>query len=541
MPSALTTNGLVGLPQPTAQLAQQQWDAIIVGAGHNGLTCAAYLARAGKRVLVLEARERVGGACTLDEPWLGVKMSPCAYLAGLLHPVVIDELDLPRRGFEWTPAINGLFVPFEDGSSVQLYDDDDRCEAEIQKLAPNDLEGWRAMHDVMTRARAALRPNDSRDLWLGAPPTRVQLDARIGNDEEVHGLLFEWSMVEYVERYLRDERLHIAYLGQGIIGTNASPFDKGTASVYFHHGSGQLGGHPGTWGYVKGGMGRVSFMLCDAATEAGAVVASGVPVARICPGEGVMLAGGEPIHAPIVVSNADPYVTLRLLAEDVDAHWQAQVERVPSNGCTVKFNMLLHELPDFWARPGQMQAHHLAQINTPLTKHEWQTSFDAMRRGELPERLWTELYFHTAHDRSVIAPDSPYANAHTMSVFSQYVPYEFADGSSWDARRDEVKRLGIASIAYFVSNFPDAVIDVEVLGPPDIERRVGLTGGHIFQGDCRPDYMWDRRLGYKTPMPGVWLCGACTYPGGSVIAVNGRNAALAILRETSVGDGNPGH
>ncbi len=171
LPSAIASSGLIGLPQPIKQLAQQTWDVIVVGAGHNGLACAAYLARGGKRVLVLEARDRIGGACTLEDVWPGVRMSPCAYLAGLLHPLVIEELDLPKRGFDWTPAINGLFVPFEDGSSVQLYDDDDRCEAEIRKLAPQDLDGWHAMHDVMVRARNAIRPDDSRDMWIGAPLT----------------------------------------------------------------------------------------------------------------------------------------------------------------------------------------------------------------------------------------------------------------------------------------------------------------------------------------------------------------------------------
>ncbi|MFN4295163.1 MAG: phytoene desaturase family protein, partial [Thermoflexales bacterium] len=167
--------------------------------------------------------------------------------------------------------------------------------------------------------------------------------------------------------------------------------------------------------------------------------------------------------------------------------------------------------------------------NTPLTKAEWQAGFAAAQRGELPRWLWTEQYFQTVHDTSVIAPNSPYRGCHTMSVFAQYAPSAFADGRSWDERRDEVKQLGMASIARFVSNFPDAVIDVEVLGPPDIEQRTGLTGGHIFQGECLPDFMWDRRLSYQTPMPGVYLCGACTHPGGSVIAVNGRNAAMAIL------------
>ncbi len=527
--SAVTSLGKIGLPESVKAIAARAWDVIVVGAGHNGLACAAYLARAGKRVLVLEARERVGGACTLEEAWPGVRMSPCAYLAGLLHPLVIQELNFAKYGYKWVPATNGLFVPFEDGSSVQLYDNPERCEAEIRRFAPDDVAGWRAMQAVMTRARDLLRPDGPEDLWLSLSPSRERIEARIGGDEEVRGLLFEWSMAEYVERYLRDERLQMAYLGQGVIGTNASPFDPGTASIHFHHSSGRLGGYPGVWGYVKGGMGIVSFILCDVAREAGAVVATGTPVARIYPGEGVALEGGEVIHAPIVVSNADPRSTLRLLGDDADPHWREQVQRIPMEGCTVKLNFLLRELPDYAARPGQYQPHHFAQINTPLTKAEWQAGFAAARRGELPQRLWTEQYFQTVHDTTVIAPDSPYRGCHTMSVFAQYAPYAFADGRSWDERRDEVKQLGMASIARFVSNFPDAVIDVEVLGPPDIEQRTGLTGGHIFQGECLPDFMWDRRLSYQTPMPGVYLCGACTHPGGSVIAVNGRNAAMAIL------------
>ncbi len=149
-----------------------------MGAGHNGLACAAYLARAGKRVLVLESRERIGGACTMEEPWPGVRMSPCAYLAGLLHPLVIEELKLPELGYSWTPASNGLFVPFEDGSSVQLYDDDEQCETEVARLSPGDREGWRAMTDVIRRLRDALRPPDARDVWIGEPPTREQLEDR---------------------------------------------------------------------------------------------------------------------------------------------------------------------------------------------------------------------------------------------------------------------------------------------------------------------------------------------------------------------------
>jgi phytoene dehydrogenase-like protein len=517
--------GDIGLPAPIRELAARNWDVIVVGAGHNGLACAAYLARAGKRVLVLESRRRVGGACTIEEPFPGVRMSPCAYLAGLLHPLVVAELDLPRRGFQWTPAVNGLFVPFLDESSVQLWDDDQRCEDEIRNFAPRDVEGWLAMNDVIRRLRDALRPAGDRDVWIGEPPTREQIEERLSSDEEAKHVLFDWSMAEFVEHYLLDERLQTAYLGQGVIGTNASPFTAGTASIRFHHSSGRLGGMPGMWGYVKGGMGMVSFYFCDAAREAGAVVATGVPVAQIIPGEGVVLEGGERISAAVVISNADPRQTRKLLGAAADSAWSGRVEEIPIEGCTVKLNVLLHELPDFMARPGRNQPHHYGQINTPLTKAEWKAGFAAAQRGELPEYLWCELYFQSAHDATV-AP----AGQHTMSIFAQYVPYTFSHGT-WEERREEVRQLAVKSLARFCSNIDIAVLDTQVMGPPDIERKVGLTGGHIFQGECLPDYMWSNRLSVRTPMQGVYLCGACTHPGGSVIGINGRNAAMAVLKD----------
>ncbi|MEZ4868374.1 MAG: NAD(P)/FAD-dependent oxidoreductase [Caldilineaceae bacterium] len=521
--------GILGLPAPMQVLASQRWDAIIVGAGHNGLTCAAYLARAGKRVLVLEARERVGGACTLEETWPGYRISPCAYLAGLLHPLVIDELDFPAHGYAWTPAVAGMFVPFDDGSSVQLWDDDVRCAQEIKRLAPKDVAGWRAMYDVMKRARDALRPAGSDDLWIGPPPSREQIEARLKGDSEAIDLIFNWSMAEYAGNYLQDGRLQVAVMGQGVIGTNASPHDPGTAFIHFHHSSGRLGGMTGMWGYVKGGMGMVSFILADIAREAGATIATGTPVARILPGEGVELVGGERLSAPIVIANADPRVTLRLLGNAADAGWRQQVESIPMQGCTAKVTVALHELPNFAARPGVDEPHHSGQINTPLTMQEWRDYPALANAGELPPRLWTELYFQSVHDASVAPPGK-----HTMSVFTQYVPHTFAQGD-WDTRRDEVGQLALASIGRYCTNFPDAVAMVEVLGPPDIEKKVGLTGGHIFQGECLPPYMWDQRLAYRTPMHGVYLCGACTHPGGSVIAINGRNAAMEILADGEIG------
>jgi phytoene dehydrogenase-like protein len=210
-----------------------------------------------------------------------------------------------------------------------------------------------------------------------------------------------------------------------------------------------------------------------------------------------------------------------------DPMWRQRVEQIPIEGCTVKVNVLLRELPNFTARPGIDQAHHYGQINAPLTKEEWKSAFAAARSGELPEHLWCELYFQSVHD-----PEIAGSGRHTMSVFAQYVPYKFARGT-WDERREEVRRLALNSLARFCSNIDRAVLEVQVLGPPDIERKVGLTGGHIFQGECLPPYMWSNRLASRTPMTGVYLCGACTHPGGSVIGINGRNAAMAVLRDAT--------
>jgi phytoene dehydrogenase-like protein len=284
-------------------------------------------------------------------------------------------------------------------------------------------------------------------------------------------------------------------------------------------------GHAGAWGYVTGGIGVVSFLLCDIARDAGAVVATGVPVGRILPGRGVELEGGELIRSPVVISNADPRTSLQLLDDGSDAGWQERVESIPMEGCTVKANILMSQLPDFSARPGVLEPHHHGQVNTPLTGAGWRSAFLDASAGNLPKELWTELYFQTAGD-ATIAPEGK----HVVSVFAQYVPYQFNQGT-WDDMRDEVRGLILSTLAKFCTNIPDAVVEMQIQGPPDIERKVGLHGGHIFQGECLPACMWDRRLTCRTPMDGFYLCGAGTHPGGSVIAVNGRNAAMAVLED----------
>jgi phytoene dehydrogenase-like protein len=332
------------------------------------------------------------------------------------------------------------------------------------------------------------------------------------------------SIAEVLERHVQDARLRTALHGQGIIGTYAGPRDAGTASIHAMHASGTLQGRGGAWGYVRGGMGRVSFALADAARAAGAVVATGVAVATVLPGEGVVLDGGETICADTVVSNADPKRTMALCPDDVPGHYRRRVEEWRTDSPVMKVNCGLSRLPRFAAANDATPFRAMVTISTGVD--DTQAACAASRRG-VPSPAWCELYFQTAYDPT-IAP----RGKHTMSVFAQYAPYRL-DAGDWTTRREEIGDLVLAAVARFAPDVVDLVEHRQVLGPPDIEGRTGLTGGHIFQGECLPDQMWERRFSPRTPVEGLYLCGAATHPGGSVIGVNGRNAAMALLADAA--------
>jgi phytoene dehydrogenase-like protein len=497
---------------------------VVVGGGHNGLTAAAYLARGGKRVLVLERRERLGGACTIEQPFddPAWQVSPCAYLVGLLHPLVVAELGLPERGYRVQVVDPHLWCPFEDGTSIALWDDPRRSAEAVAELSPRDVDGYLAYQGLFSRLRHLLREGE-RDTWVGDAPDRPELEELLGHDPEAIEVVFEASIAEVVERHVGDERLRTALHGQGIIGTFAGPREAGTASVHLMHASGCLGDRPGAWGYVEGGMGRVSFALADAAIEAGAVVAAGVPVAAVLPGEGVLLEGGEGIRAPVVVSNADPRRTVALCGAEVPRWFRDRVEAWRQDSPVLKLNCALSRLPSFTAADDRV-APQRAMVTISTGTDATQSACEAARRGQ-PSPAWCELYFQTAYDPTVAPP-----GGHTMSVFAQYVPFRLAEGS-WGERRDEIADVALAEVARFAPDVADCILARQVLGPPDIEERIGLSGGHIFQGECLPEQMWAARFAPRTPLPGLYLCGAATHPGGSVMGINGRNAAMAVLAD----------
>jgi phytoene dehydrogenase-like protein len=493
----------------------------VVGGGHNGLTAAAYLARAGLAVVVLERRGQLGGACTLERPFRDRRfvMSPCAYLVGLLHPLVIAELGLVARGYRAFPVDPTQWTPFSDGTSLYQWQDADRTARHVAELAPGDVEGFLAYDRLFARIRTALREGPRGDVWLGEAPDRAALEEVFAGDGEALDVVLDASIADVVEGYVRDDRLRTALHGQGVIGTFAGPRDPGTAWIHAHHSLGLIGG----WSFVEGGIGRVSELLADAARDAGALVVDRAPVAAITPHVGVHLDDGTLVGADVVVSNADPVRTLTLLeagGERADAFASA-VSSWQITSPVVKVNCALARRPNFVAAHGDPTVFR-AQVEVARSIDDTQSACDAARNGVAsPE--WCELYFQTAYDRSVAPPGFD-----TMSVFAQYAPYTLAS-ESWDDARERIADAVLGAIGRFAPDVADCVVERQVLGPPDVEARIGLTGGHIFQGECLPAQMWERRFGPRTGVDGVYLCGAATHPGGSVMAVNGRNAAVAVL------------
>jgi phytoene dehydrogenase-like protein len=327
-----------------------------------------------------------------------------------------------------------------------------------------------------------------------------------------------------LERYVPDPRLRDAIACQGTIGTFAGPRDPGTASIRLMHHQGDLEGLGSVWGYVEGGLGRVSFAIAQAALEVGATLAAGVPVAAIVPGEGVELESGERLRAPAVICNADPKRMLAMLdagGADVPSAYRERLERWDTSSPVMKLNFALSRFPTFPAAPEGLVPER-AQVTITDGVDATQAACEAARRG-VPAIGFCELYFQSAYDRSVV-PDGH----EVMSAFCQYAPYDLADGD-WDARRDEIAELALDAIEARAPDVRDCIVEMQAMGPPDIEERIGLSGGHIFQGQALPSQMWDRRLEARTPLDGLYLCGAATHPGGSVIALNGRIAAHEVL------------
>jgi phytoene dehydrogenase-like protein len=503
------------------------WDAIVVGAGHNGLTAAAYLARAGKRVIVLERRDRVGGACTLEQPFSdpAFQVSPCAYLVGLMDRLVIDELALRSRGIEFRIADPELFIPLDDRTAFVQWLDPERTAAGMREIgiAERDIQGLRDYNEIFHRITRLLRGGE-RDAWVGESPTRAEIEAMLDGEQELTEVVFEASISDVLDQHFADQRFRDALSSQGLIAAYGGPRTPGTAAIHLMHHMGEIDGHQGSWAYVRGGMGTISFAIADAAREAGAEISCESPVASIEPGAGVELEDGTRHRAPVVVCNADPKVALRLLeGQGIPSEYEDRLRGWNVRSPVFKVNAALSGLPRWTAADGDGTWPVRGTVNIGGGIDSSQAAFEACERGEFALG-YAEIYCQTAADPTP-APEGK----HLLSMFCQYAPY---DGDLKELRRRAAREVFELAERH-APGFTDLIEEHEVLLPADIEARIGLTGGQIFQGECFPEQMWDRRLSARTPVEGLYLCGAATHPGGSVIGLNGRNAAMAVLEDSS--------
>ena len=469
-------------------------DAVVIGAGHNGLVAAAYLARAGLSVEVFERRDIVGGACVTEELWPGVRASPGAYTLSLLRRRIIDELDLASHGLEVFPHEPYLFAPLPDGRKVVTWSDAARTRAQLAAdWSAADADGYAVFssrwEQAAERARPLMLEPPDRERWLEAIGPRL-LDGPIAD---------EVALIPSAE-------VRVPFALQGCIGTLAGPYDPGTAFVGFYHDLGEaVPGRPGAWGFARGGMGAVSAALRSAAEAAGAVVHTEAPVASLS-GSGIVLEDGREVEARAVLSNADPVRTARLAGVEPPAGWSQP-------GPVVKVMLLLDGLPDFPSWPGE-EAWHGA-IDIGFTLDELQQAADDARAGRPAAKPWIEAACQTAADPT-LAPDG----RHVASLFCQCFPV--------DVDADAAADVAIARFAEVCPQLPDRIVDRLVLGPKQLEERFGITGGHIFHGE-----MLEQRPGARDHfgVKGLYVAGSGAHPGGAVTGAPGYLAARAVLED----------
>ncbi len=518
------------------------YDALVVGAGHNGLIAACYLAKAGRRVLVLERRDIVGGACVTEEVWPGYRVSTAAYLCSLLQPQIVRELDLPRYGFEVYPRETAGYAPFPDGRFLSLYPDAEKTRRELERFcadAPQDVDAYFQFEADVERAAAIVEPFLMRE-----PPTadEVQEAFERAGAGRLYEQLVTGSVRDLLDARFKSDPLKTVLATDGLIGTYGGPSTPGTAYVLLHHYLGRILGARGAWGYVRGGMGRITQALAQALQVAGGEIRTEATVDRILReggrAVGVALADGEELLAPVVLSNADPHRTFsQLLPPELfrtDAHtepaWMALKTR---GGASAKINLGVTELPRFTCLPPRSGTdpgpEHLGTVHLCPGMDALEKAWEEARQGAPSTEPMIEMYLQTATDAS-LAP----AGRHILSLFVQYFPYNLRAGLDLDTERERFAGRVINIIGRYAPNVPASIEYRQILTPRDLEARFGLTGGHIFHGDLLPDSLWSQRpsrgfWGARTPLPGLYLCGSGAHPGGCVFGAPGYNAAQAVL------------
>jgi phytoene dehydrogenase-like protein len=538
-------------------MSASRFDCIVIGGGHNGLICAAYLAKAGKKVCVLERRHVLGGASTTEELWPGYKVSTAAYVVSLLLPEIIRDLRLKHYGLKILPRSPSSFTPLPDGRSLLMGPEPGLNQQEIAKFSQKDALAYPKYEKLLERVAEVLEPVINR-----TAPDPLPMPAswrKIGIGKKIRDTGRMWELYQamtqlagdlpeaielltgaarpILDRWFECDVLKATLATDAIIGAFTSISSPGSAYVLMHHVMGEAGGARGVWGFVQGGMGGLADAIEASCKDLHVTIRREAEVRKILTANGetrgVMLASGEVIEAEAVASGVDAHLTFERMLEpkELPDDFRAAISRIDYSSASCKINVALSEPPQFKAAPAKgIAAHHHGTMHISPTLEYLERAYDDAKYGQPSRNPILEITLPTSVDSTIAPPGK-----HIMSMFVQYAPYKLAEGN-WDDIKEKFADRCIEVLAEYAPNVPGAIEHRQILSPLDLERTYGLTGGNIMQGAMNLNQLFFLRpiagwADHRTPIRGLYLCGAASHPGGGVMGACGKNAAGEILRD----------